>query len=188
MRTRPRTPLLALLALAALVALTGCGNRKDVITSSETEGPYLDVGGLQYQVQISRQLNARDTEDGAYFVGVPKPDALAPKETWFAVFVRVKNPTSGFVHPAHRFEISDTQGNRYAPVSIGRDNVFAYRATPISPAGVFPPNDSVARTSPIGGALLLYRLTLDTLANRPLTLHIFSDSGAPREADVELDV
>jgi hypothetical protein len=187
-RTRLRTPLLALLALAALVALTGCGNRKDVITSSETEGPYLDVGGLQYQVQISRQLNPHDTEDSSYFVGVPKPDALQPKETWFAVFVRVKNPTGRFVYPAHRFEISDTEGNRYTPVSIGRDNVFAYRATPISPAGVLPANDSAARSSPIGGALLLYRLTLATLANRPLTLHIVGDSGSPREAEVELDV
>jgi hypothetical protein len=187
-RTRLRTPLLALLALAALVALTGCGNRKDVVTSSDTEGPYLDVGDLQYQVQISRQLNPHDTEDRAYFVGVPNPDGLKPKETWFAVFVRVKNPTGRFVHPARHFEISDTEGNRYAPVSIGRDNVFAYRATPIAPAGVLPENDSTARSSPIGGALLLYRLTLDTLANRPLKLHIFSASGAPREADVELDV
>jgi hypothetical protein len=187
-RTRLRTPLLALLALAALVALTGCGNRRDLITSSETEGPYLDVGGLQYQVQISRQLNPHDTEDSAYFVGVPKPDGLDPKQTWFAVFVRVKNPTGRFVYPARRFEITDTEGNRYSPVAIGRDNVFAYRATAISPAGVKPANDSAARTGPIGGSLLLFRLTLDTLANRPLKLHIFSNSGAPRAAEVELDV
>jgi hypothetical protein len=186
---RLRTPLLALLALAALVALTGCGNRKDLITSAETEGPYLDVGGLQYQVQISRQLNPRDTEDRGYFVGVPNPGGLKPNETWFAVFVRVQNYSSSKVgHPAREFEISDTQGHRYRPVEVGPANVFAYRASPIRPEGVLPPNDSAARSGPIGGAMLLYRLTLDTLANRPLKLHIFSASGAPREADVELDV
>ena len=185
MTTRVTTLLVALLALALLA---GCGNRKSVITSAATEGPYIDVGGLQYQVQISRQLNPRDTEDQAYFVGVPDAEKLGPSETWFAVFIRVKNPTGRFAYPARRFEISDTQGKRYRPVAVGRDNVFAYRAGPISPAGVLPPTDSAARQGPIGGAMLLYRLTLDTLANRPLELRIFSHSGDPPEGSVELDV
>ena len=188
MRTPLRTPLLALLALTALGLLTGCGNRHDVVTSAETEGPYLDVGGLQYQVQISRQLNPNDTEDRAYFIGVPTAEKLKPYETWFAVFIRVKNPTGDFEYPARSFEISDTQGNRYRPVAVGRDNVFAYRPTPISPAGVLPERDSAAAVSPIGGAMLLYRLTLDTLANRPLEMKIFSSSGSPPEGKVELDV
>ena len=34
----------------------------------------------------------------------------------------------------------------------------------------------------------LNRLRLDIVANRPLKLHIFSPAGAPREAEVELDV
>jgi hypothetical protein len=187
-RTRLRTPLLALLALAALGLLAGCGNRQDVVTSAETEGPYLDVGGLQYQVQISRQLNPNDTEDSAYFIGVPDAEKLKPDETWFGVFIRVKNPTGRFEHPAREFEISDTQGKRYRPVAVGRDNIFAYRPTPISPAGVLPESDSAAAEAPIGGAMLLYRLTLDTLANRPLELKIFSGSGSPPEGKVELDV
>ena len=187
MTTRLRTSLLALLALAALVALTGCANR-GVVTSAETEGPYLDVGGLQYQVQISRQLNPRDAEDRAYLVGVADAERLRPNETWFAVFIRVKNPTGRFAHPARDFEITDTQGNRYRPVAVGGDNVFAYRPTPISPAGILPERDSAAADGPIGGAMLLYRLTLDTLANRPLELRIFSPSGPPPEGQVELDV
>jgi hypothetical protein len=186
-RTRPRTPLLALLALAALVALTGCG-RKGAVTSAETEGPYIDVGGLQYQVQISRQLNPRDNEDRSYFVGVPDAERLRPNETWFGVFIRVKNPTGRFARPARDFEVTDTQGNRYRPVAVGADNVFVYRPTPISPAGILPDADSAAGEGPIGGAMLLYRLTLDTLANRPLDLRIFSGSGPPPEGKIELDV
>ena len=188
MTRRPRTPLLALLALAALALLAGCGNQKSVVTAADTEGPYLDVGPLQYQVQISRQLNPHDNEDRSYLVGVSNPDGLKPTETWFAVFIRVKNPTGRFVYPARQFEITDTQGKTYRPVAVGTDNVFAYRPAAISPAGELPSNDSTARTGPIGGAMLLYRLRLDTVANRPLKLHIFSPAGPPREAEVELDV
>jgi hypothetical protein len=178
---------LALLALSLLVGATGCGH-KGAVTSAETEGPYIDVGGLQYQVQISRQLNPRDTEDRSYFIGVPGAERLRPNETWFAVFIRVKNPSGRFVYPARNFQITDTQGHRYSPVPVGADNVFAYRPTPISPAGVLPRADSAAGEGPIGGAMLLYKLTLDTLANRPLELLIFSPSGPPPEGNVELDV
>jgi hypothetical protein len=183
-----RTFLAGVAALAALVVLSGCGNRTATLTSADTEGPYLDAGNLLYQVQISRQLNPRDVEDRAYFAGVPKPESLRQDETWFAIFVRVKNPTGTFAYPARRFEIADTQGNRYGPVAVGADNVFAYRPDSISPAGVLPPPGSAAASGPVGGSMLLFRLTLATLANRPLVLHIFSPAGSPHEATVELDV
>ena len=35
-----------------------------------TEGTYLDLGGLKYQVQISRLLNPSSIEDRAYLVGL----------------------------------------------------------------------------------------------------------------------
>ena len=178
----------AVLALAAVLVLGACGNKPKISTVGETEGTYLNVGPLTYQVQISRQLNPNDTEDSAYFIGVPDAEKLKPDETWFGVFIRVKNPTGRFEHPAREFEISDTQGKRYRPVAVGRDNIFAYRPTPISPAGVLPESDSAAAEAPIGGAMLLSRLTLDTLANRPLELKIFSGSGSPPEGKVELDV
>ena len=39
----------------------------------------------------------------------------------------------------------------------------------------------------IGGSMLLFKLTLDSLANRPLILHIKS-AGKPPEAEIDLDV
>lgn len=187
-RSRLHSSLLALGALAALLALAGCGNKGGLVTASETEGPYLDVGPLQYQVQISRLLNPDDTEDRAYFIGVKGAHSLRPDEAWFAVFLRVKNPTGAEQQAARDFEIEDTQHNRYRPVAVGRDNVFAYRAGKLSPNGILPRPDTPAAESPIGGSMLLYRLTLSTLANRPLELKIFSASGPPPQGTVELDV
>ena len=138
MTRRPRTPL-ALLALAALALLAGCGNQKSVVTAADTEGPYLDVGPLQYQVQISRQLNPHDNEDRSYLVGVPNPDGLKPNETWFAVFIRVKNPTGRFVYPARQFEITDTQGNTYTPLPTPPTNQYVYRGGVVPAGGTIQP-------------------------------------------------
>jgi hypothetical protein len=182
--TRARPLLAALLALSALIALPACGQPGER-TLAETEGIYVDVGRLQYQVQISRQLNPRDTEDKAYFVGVPTPESLAPTETWFAVFIKVWNRTGDRLLSTGRFEVEDTTGKRYEPVEVGEDNVFVYRPADIPANGTLPPTDSVANEGAIGGSMLLFKITLDSLANRPLELRILSPQG---NAVVDLDV
>jgi hypothetical protein len=182
------TLLVALVALLGASVLAGCGNKKDIVTSADTEGIYVDAGPLQYQVQISRQLNPADEEDKGYFVGVPDPEGgVNAEETWFAVFVKVWNRTEDSHLPTNDFEIEDTVGKRYEPVEVGEDNVFAYRATQIPSGGQLPGIDDVANEGVIGGSMLLFKLTLDSLANRPLVLHIKS-AGKPPEAEVDLDV
>src|SRR3954447_12500515 len=116
------TRLARLLTLCAVVvaglAVSGCGNRVDVRTLGDTEGLYLDIGGLKYQVQMSRYLNAGDVEDKGYLVGVRQP-RLAANETWFGVFLRVENDTEDTTRPAaSEFQIHDTQGKTYSPVEI----------------------------------------------------------------------
>jgi hypothetical protein len=185
---RHRTLLVALVALLGASALAACGDKKDTVTSAATEGIYVDAGSLQYQVQISRQLNPADEEDKGYFVGVKDPvGAVSADETWFGVFVKVWNRTDDSHIPAKDFEIEDTVGKRYEPVEVGEDNVFAYRATQIPSGGQLPGTDDVANEGVIGGSMLLFKLTLDSLANRPLVLHIKS-AGKPPEAEVDLDV
>jgi len=183
---RRRRSLLAALVAVAAVALpaAGCG-QEEHRTHAESEGIYLDVGELQYQVQVSRQHNPRDTEDRGYFVGVPDAQRLGPGETWFAVFVKVWNRSGERQLSAGRFEVEDTTGKRYEPVEVGEDNVFAYRPAEIPANGTLPPTDSVANEGAIGGSMLLYRITLASLANRPLEFHIVSPRG---EATVALDV
>lgn len=185
---RPRLLLIALVALVAAGTLSACGNKEQTVTSAATEGPYVDAGPLQYQVQISRQLNPSDQEDKGYFVGVKDPEGqLSPTEVWFAVFVKAFNPTNDAHIPAKDFEIEDTVGKRYEPIDIPEDNVFAYRATEIPGGGQLPDIDSLANEGVIGGSMLLFKLTLDSLANRPLVLHI-KTAGTPPEAEIDLDV
>ena len=117
------------LVLAA-AALGACGNKQDKITHAETEGMYLDLGDLKYQVQISRQLNPADSEDEGYLIGVrPQDRQLAKDETWFGIFIRVQNTTDDAHQAAEEFEIRDTAGQRPAPAG-------ARAATTSSPTGL----------------------------------------------------
>ena len=58
-------------ALTALVA-SGCGGEKQKLASfADTEGIYLTVNNLTYQIQLSRYLNGHDIEDEEYLKGLP---------------------------------------------------------------------------------------------------------------------
>src|SRR4051794_28712182 len=106
---------LIVLALALLaLPLAACGDKKAVVTHGDTEGVYLDVGALTYQVQISRQLNPADPEDRAYLLGLSPLEAkLGPDEAWFAVFMSAWNEGDHAAPAASSFEIADTQGVKY---------------------------------------------------------------------------
>src|SRR3954469_22145092 len=125
MRRRTSTPL-ALAAVGAALALGACGNKTVSIHGGETEGIYLDVGKLKYQVEISRQLNPDAIPEDKTFVSdvSPQDAKLGPDELWFAVFVRVENPTGELQPPATDFTITDTLGNKYRPVTVGSLNPF----------------------------------------------------------------
>src|SRR4051795_3560182 len=105
-----RFKVLALAAFAAL-ALAGCGEKTDYIRTAETEGIYVDVGNLVYQVQLSRFLNPTDVEDREYLVGLPANEAKPTgSEIWFGVWMRVKNYTDGTLQPTTQFVITDNEG------------------------------------------------------------------------------
>ena len=80
-----RRCLLLVIAVAAL-GVSGCGDKEQTITAGESEAAYVTLGDLQYQVQISRQMNPRNVGDRALLVGIPPADrGLAPDEIWFGV-------------------------------------------------------------------------------------------------------
>src|SRR6188472_3427533 len=125
---RRRLPPIALLAVVSLLA-AGCGHKTNSQTEAQTEGLYMDVGPLLYQVQISRYLNPNDPEDRAYLIGLPVgvPVQPPPGQTWFGVFMRVQNETDLPHFPTNRYTITDTQGARYFPIPLNpRINPFAY--------------------------------------------------------------
>jgi len=185
---RRRAILIA--SLLAATALAGCGNKESVVKSAETEGAYLDVGQLRYQVEISRELNPADTEDRAYLEGLPRSVALLrPGQTWFAVFVRVENDHSTPQPAAVDFELADTQDNVYKPVPLPRANPYAYVGGPVRGKSTLPPAGSVASANEsINGLLVLFRIKTASFENRPLELRILGPSVPQDEATVDLDV
>ncbi|MFL5820807.1 MAG: hypothetical protein ACJ76S_09045 [Solirubrobacteraceae bacterium] len=186
--SRYRIPVVVALCVLLAGGLAACGKSQATRTQADTEGPYLDVGALKYQVQISRQLNPQDIEDQVYLRGIaPQDSRLRPDETWFAVFVRAVNEGDRAEPAARNFEIEDTQGKRFSPVRIA-GNPFAYLPARVPPGGTLPAFGSAADLSPIGGSLVLFKLTLSALANRPLELRIRSGQAPAHEGTVELDV
>jgi len=179
--------LVLLVFVAAFVA--GCGNKEAIITEAETEGVYVDVAGLTYQVQLSRFLNPGDPEDKQYLQGLPPGvnPQLPANEIWFGVWMRVKNYSDGPLTPTDDFTIVDTEENEYRPVPLdAKTNPFVYVPIQLQHAQVLPTPDTAAASGPIQGSLILFRLKTDSLQNRPLVLHI--DQGEGNEAVVDLDL
>jgi hypothetical protein len=187
----PRLKTLSLLAVLGLL-LAGCGNKQDVHTLGETEGIYVDVAELSYQVQLSRILNPSDVEDQDFLKGLP-PGTKPPGrgETWFAIFMRVSNPTTETHKPASSFRIVDTLEREYEPVPLDPDsNPFVYQPSPIRPGQIIPDPNSISGEGDIQGSLILFKVSLESLQNRPLELKIDSPLPPPlrTSATVDLDV
>ncbi len=181
-----RRILVAIAALALLVGLPGCGNKQSKTLEGETEGTYIDLGHLKYQVQISRQLNPADGEDKEFLTGASSK--LGAQDVWFGVFVRVENESSSFQTPASAYEIHDTQDHVYTPTLIDPTNLYSYRPVRIPGKGVLPNVSQTAAQNSINGELLLFKIPRTSLDNRPLELMIHDPGDAKTTGIVHLDV
>jgi hypothetical protein len=182
-----RRPLVLLAVLLAGTIAAGCGNADEPASVGETEATYLQLGDLQYQVQLSRQINPADVEDRYYVQGASDSTPTGRDDTWFAVFIRVKNDSDVPATPTSDFAIHDTQGNEYEPVPLDDTNVFRYQPAELAPDAMLPVPGSVAFNSPIRGSLLLFRIKIASFENRPLEL-VITQPGTDRHAQVALDV
>jgi|SRR5579875_191975 len=182
-------------AAVCAVALAACGDANERVTSGTYAGeggvpaPYLQVGQLAYQVQISRELNPYESEDQAYLEGIPPAlQQLKPGEEWFAVFLQVYNET-GKPHPAStEISLFDTQDNVYYPINPTGYNPFVYRGGEVPAHGRLPEPNSIAGESPTQGAALLFKIKLASLANRPIEIKIVNPENPKEVATAELDV
>jgi hypothetical protein len=178
-------------ALALTTGLAACGNKHEPITFGDTEGVYVDVGAMKYQVQDSRQLNpAAIPEDKTFMSGIAAQDStLAPGEAWFAVFVRVENESSQPQQAATSYEITDTDGNVYRPLSIGTVNPFHYVVAKVPAKSVAPDPNSVAAQTSLNGMELLFKVKYASMQeNRPLILKIHSPADFSDISEIDLDV
>jgi hypothetical protein len=209
----PRRLIQLLLACALLALLaTGCEKGEDL--DPTREGIAADLGGLDYNVYITRQLNPKDVGDRDYYSGPEESEecvgegtgpVLTPEErpqkcptTLYGVFIQVCNETSdGEPMPAREpsdvegrefagdFEIEDAQGNKFEPISLPPTNVFAYRARPLKKGDCIPASGSAASTTPTAGALLVFRLPVAATENRPLELSV-SRGGETRHFELDI--
>jgi hypothetical protein len=178
-----------LLVLVAALAVGACGNKESETLHGDTEGIYIDVGGLKYQVQISRVLNPTDREDRDYLVDLPASEQLAADENWFAVFMRVENDSDKAAPATDSYSIKDTQGNVYKPVAMGPKNVFAYRPAVLQPKDILPLPTTSAAEGTIQGSMVLFKIPVANFQNRPLELEIPPPEGAEGgTGTVDLDV
>jgi hypothetical protein len=182
-----RFALLCLASVAALAA-SGCGNKEEFVTVAETEGIYVTVDDLKYQIQISRILDPASREDEAYLRGVPETETLSEDEVWYGIFMRVENDTDEPHEMATDFVIHDTEDHTYEPVDIDPElDVFAYEPEELQPARVYPLLNAPAADNTIRGGLILFKIPASSLGNRPLELEIESPSGG-QNAVIDIDI
>jgi hypothetical protein len=188
--------MLVAIMLAVALGLSACSDDSHTRVTTGTyagesgqNAPYLNVGPLIYEVQLSRELNPADTEDASYLGGLtPAQRLLRPGEEWFAVFLQVYNESSA-PHPATtNLTISDTERNVYSPIVPAFTNEFAYRGGLLASKGRIPALNTVAANGPTQGALLLYKIKVVSLDNRPLELKIVDALDPAQTASAELDV
>jgi hypothetical protein len=154
-------------AIAAL-AMTGCHKRESTIGR---EGQGIKVAGVTYNVYITRQLNPSDAEDSAYMAG---EKADVPGYYFYGVFLTAcnENEHGSKLLPTTNFTINDTQGDRFTPLALPETNVFAYRPKPLAKNSCVPPVGSIAASGPTAGALLVFKVPVAAVENRPLELEI----------------
>jgi hypothetical protein len=179
--------------IAVLVALglAACGQSSDPTNAdANNNGFYVDAGhpAITYQLQISRELNPYSLEDREYLIGVPGSTSLPPDEEWFGVFLWAKNQTKHPVTTASQFDIVDTQGNVYYPVTLNPAvNLYAWAPTTLDPNGTFPIPGTTAFFGPTQGGLVLFRVNDSAYANRPLTLQIHA-AGQAQPSTISLNL
>lgn len=182
--------LLLLIVLAcATFGLAACWDREETITTGESEAVYVTLGELQYQVQLSRQLDQFSAGDRDLLKGVPVAEReLAPDEIWFGVWVRAVNGTETAQALADEFVIKDTTGREFKPVELDTTSPFAYRPVEIEGGGVYPLPGSASGQSPTTGAFLIFRMPVSALDFRPLEFEFGSSELSGKVSAVRLDV
>ena len=192
---RRRFPLALVALLLAALGLSACGDsHTHVITGtyageSGANAPYLNVGPLIYEVQLSRQLNPHNPEDAAYMQGLTLAQRkLLPGQEWFGVFLQVYNNSNRERQASDSVTISDTQANIYDPIVPAPNNLFAYRGGGVPHKNRIPTPGTVAADVGSQGEVLLFKISIVSLDNRPIELHISNPEDPARSASAELDV
>jgi hypothetical protein len=166
-----RLPIVACaLALAASLGLVACGSEEPGVDEPAREGLAIEMGGVDYTVFITRELNPDITPDDAYVTS-----EAPPGEALYGVFLRACNVSDEQRETADEFMVRDNQRNTFEPEPLPEDNEFAYNARTLDPEECIPEAGSVAQLGPTAASMLLFQLPLQNTENRPLELEIEQD-------------
>lgn len=171
------------------IAVSACGAGEHARYADNLGTGYVELGQLNYQVQISRQLNPWDpNEDRWYLLGFTKSQLqLPPADEFFAVSIQVYNWSNLAHTPTADFFISDTLGHRFTPMVNPTPNPYTYVPAPIPPGGQLPNNSSAAFAGWTQGEILVFKIPYDHLVYRPFILHIVDTSPRAKQSLIELD-
>jgi hypothetical protein len=176
-----RTTLIAALALALVLLAAGVSACGEEAESEVVEGEPLELGDLEYNVQITRFLNPDDTEDSEYLIGQEDPP---PGTEYLGVFMVVENNADEIVPSADSYTVIDTLEEEYDPVES--ESPYALDIGADVPAdSQLPIPDTTAATGPNQGSLLVFPVSDDVSENRPLKLEIEGSDGS---GEVILDI
>ncbi|MGI8726988.1 MAG: hypothetical protein ACR2K6_04835 [Solirubrobacterales bacterium] len=181
-RTVSKIIACCLLPLAAFF-LSSCGEEEGEAALKAEEGIILELGELEYRVQLTRFLNRNDPEDAAYLEGVPPAEE---DHEYLGVFIRIKNRSEEeAIRIPSVFRVVDTREQTFYPVPT--ESSFAIDlGTTIPPGGEIPAPETPAASGPVKGALILFELPIASAELRPLELKFFGPDG--ETATIELDI
>jgi hypothetical protein len=177
-----------------VLGTSACGEPGDdrafVPGEAAREGIAAELGGIDYEVFVTRQLNVFDPEDEQYYRGPPAP----PGSAYYGVFLRAcaLENLERTVNTSTAIKLVDIRGQEYKPMPLDLDNAFAYRRESLGRGECFPNSASASSYGPTGGAMLLFRIPVAETENRPFELEIEGEPPAPRRpprvARFELDL
>jgi hypothetical protein len=186
----PRRILLLLCLASSALVVPACGTADEEpgVDHPAREGLALEVGGVEYNVFITRQLNPRVAPDQAY---VEEGTEAEQGETLYGVFLQACNRAHESGDPASAedvdaFKIVDSQGNEFEPEELPENNPFAYHPRELLPQECIPETGSVAQLGPTAGSMLLFRLPLANTEYRPLELEL--EGPGDEHLTFELDI
>jgi hypothetical protein len=186
----PKRLAMTIGALASALAVSACGSGEHARYSDNLGPGYVQLGALNYQIQISRQLNPLDAhEDKWYLQGFSAGQLkLPPTDEWFGISLQVFNWTHSAATPTSDFYITDTLGDRFTPLTNPTPNPYTYVPSSIPAGGQLPNISSAAFAGWTQGEMLVFKVPYADLPDRPFVLHIVSRAHTSDQSQIELDV
>ncbi len=144
-------------------------------------GATIELDGIAYTPEITRQLNSHLKPDRALVGGRPP----GRDRIWLGAFIRVCNEDDRVRTPSRRLALVGPFGKRIAPTELPASNPFGYEPRPLRPDECLPEPGSVGDRA-IEGSLVLFNIPVEFFGERPLALEVVAESG--RRERVILDL